>query len=380
VYVTGWTYSTYFPTPGGFDTTYGGGGYADAFVTKVNANGQSLAWSSYLGGSGGDWGYGIAVDGSGNVYVTSGTSSTDFPTSGGFDATLGGGGDAFVVRIGPRLPNGGACVLASQCGSGYCVDGVCCDSACGGGLTTDCQACSVAAGAAVNGTCGFVPAGRTCRASAGPCDVAETCTGSSAACPADSFMPATTVCRASVGPCDVAETCTGTSAACPADGFASVTMVCRASVGPCDVAETCTGTSAACPPDGFASVTTVCRAAAGECDLPEFCDGATAACPPNILAPRGAVCRAAACVGDTAVKEASCTGASVDCPSEVTETCKPGTCNAGVCTTGGGKGGGCGCTSASPAASLVPWAFIALALVARRRRLSLRRDASAPPG
>jgi uncharacterized protein (TIGR03382 family) len=101
VYVTGETSSTDFPTMGGFDTTFGGGGMfnTDAFVTKVNANGQSLAWSSYLGGSGGDYGYGIAVDGSGNVYVTGYTESADFPTPGGLDTTLGGSRDAFVTKV-----------------------------------------------------------------------------------------------------------------------------------------------------------------------------------------------------------------------------------------------------------------------------------------
>jgi uncharacterized membrane protein (UPF0136 family) len=97
VYVTGWTESTDFPTPGGFDTTRGGA--SDAFVTKVNADGHSLAWSSYLGGSNEDSGNSIAVDGSGNVYVTGSTQSADFPTPGGFDTTRGGASDAFVTKV-----------------------------------------------------------------------------------------------------------------------------------------------------------------------------------------------------------------------------------------------------------------------------------------
>jgi hypothetical protein len=55
-----------------------------------------------------------------------------------------------------------------------------------------------------------------CRPAAGPCDVAETCTGSSAQCPPDAFVPAGTVCRAG-NMCNPAEVCTGASAACPAD-------------------------------------------------------------------------------------------------------------------------------------------------------------------
>jgi hypothetical protein len=123
--VTGWTYSTDFPTPSGFATTKRGS--YDAFVTKVNANGQSLAWSSYLGGAGKDEGHGIAVDGNGNVYVTGKTESSDFPTTGGFDTTLGLDGlDAFVTKV----TAGGSLAWSSflggtigDTGNGIAVDG-----------------------------------------------------------------------------------------------------------------------------------------------------------------------------------------------------------------------------------------------------------------
>jgi MYXO-CTERM domain-containing protein len=52
---------------------------------------------------------------------------------------------------------GSPCAVADECGSGYCVDGVCCNGACGGGAADSCQACSVAAGAAVDGICVPVP-------------------------------------------------------------------------------------------------------------------------------------------------------------------------------------------------------------------------------
>ena len=70
-YVTGFTDSSDFPTtPGAFQTTYGGGTFCDAFVSKLNAAGSALLYSTYLGGSGDDVGSGIAVDASGNAYVT----------------------------------------------------------------------------------------------------------------------------------------------------------------------------------------------------------------------------------------------------------------------------------------------------------------------
>ena len=99
-YVTGSTYSSNFPTTtGAYDTTFNG--YTDAFVTKLNASGTALVYSTYLGGSGGGGGYGIAVDSSGNAYVTGSTISTDFPTTtGAYDTASNGLSDVFVSKVG----------------------------------------------------------------------------------------------------------------------------------------------------------------------------------------------------------------------------------------------------------------------------------------
>jgi hypothetical protein len=106
-YVTGLTQSTDFPTtPGAFQTTHGGGLF-DAFVTKLNAAGTALVYSTYLGGSENDEGLGIAVDGAGNAYVTGFTQSTDFPTTpGAFQTTRQGGQNAFVAKIALTEPGG----------------------------------------------------------------------------------------------------------------------------------------------------------------------------------------------------------------------------------------------------------------------------------
>jgi plastocyanin len=98
-YVTGLTGSTNFPTANPLQATHGGGIY-DAFVAKLNAAGSALAYSTYLGGSGGDQGQGIAVDASGNAYVTGYASSTNFPTANPLQAANGGGADGFVAKIG----------------------------------------------------------------------------------------------------------------------------------------------------------------------------------------------------------------------------------------------------------------------------------------
>src|SRR5438034_503639 len=85
------------------DATLGGAG-ADAFVTKINATGTALVYSTYLGGSRDDVGLGIAVDAAGAAYVTGSTHSTDF-TAGCtapctvLNGTLGGLGDAFVTKL-----------------------------------------------------------------------------------------------------------------------------------------------------------------------------------------------------------------------------------------------------------------------------------------
>lgn len=100
----------------------------------------------------------------------------------GIDAKATDAGAALVYLIQRDL--GEPCSDASSCKSGFCADGVCCDSACGNGAT-DCQACSVAAGAATDGTCGTAKAGQTCRPVADSCDAAEVCDGTSLACPAD---------------------------------------------------------------------------------------------------------------------------------------------------------------------------------------------------
>jgi hypothetical protein len=212
--------------------------------------------------------------------------------------------------------NGGACDGTDSCdGAGVCVDG-------------------------------FKPSTTVCRAAAGQCDVAESCTGTSGACPAngyapkttacvgtsnggacdgtdscdgagvcvDGFKPSTTVCRAAAGQCDVAESCTGTSGACPANGYAPKTTACvgTSNGGACDATDSCNG-SGVCV-DGFKPSTTVCRAAAGQCDVAESCTGTSGACPANHYAP----------------STTTCVGTSNGGPCDATDSCN----GSGVCVDG----------------------------------------------
>src|SRR5439155_1663506 len=146
--------------------------------------------------------------------------------------------------------------------------------------TCSAGACSHAAG----------NAGTVCRAAAGVCDVDETCTGTSTACPANAFEPSTTACRASAGEGDPAEHSAGSSATCPGDANDPAGTACTDDGNPCSRDE-CDGTHDACQhPAGNAGA--VCRAAAGVCDVDETCTGTSTACPAHAFEPSTTVCRA----------------------------------------------------------------------------------------
>ncbi len=98
-YVTGRTASANFPLKNPYQATLGGGSGFDAFVTKLDPTGASEVYSTYLGGSAEDDGFAIAVDGSGNAYVTGQTQSNNFPTNKAYQAAFAGASDAFVSKL-----------------------------------------------------------------------------------------------------------------------------------------------------------------------------------------------------------------------------------------------------------------------------------------
>ncbi len=191
---------------------------------------------------------------------------------------------------------------------------------------------------ACSASCSNTPGngGASCRTAAGICDLAETCDGVGAGCPAD--VKSTATCRGAGGICDITESCDGVGNDCPADAKSSA--VCRASAGVCDVADSCDGSSDACPADALASASTVCRNSAGSCDLDDSCDGVSTACPTD--AKSTAICRASA--GDCDLAE-SCNGIADNCPSDAAQpdgtSCSDGAfcngaeqCASGVCQNG----------------------------------------------
>lgn len=104
VYLTGYTSSTDFPvTPGSYQQTNSGS--TDAFVAKLDPSGLNLTYSTYLGGGGTDYGRGIAVDASGDAFITGSTQSTDFPTMDPLQIGLDGGSDAFLSELDPTGAN-----------------------------------------------------------------------------------------------------------------------------------------------------------------------------------------------------------------------------------------------------------------------------------
>ena len=119
LYVVGYTYSSNFPTKGtgigAIPAKYNGQSIPWVFVTEVAADATSLVYSTYIGGSFYDYGYGIAVDSKGSAYITGSTSSADFPvTTGAFQTICGpnggpGGGSPTVTTncLTPQNVNGG---------------------------------------------------------------------------------------------------------------------------------------------------------------------------------------------------------------------------------------------------------------------------------
>ena len=171
-YVTGETASANFPTANPIDDSANGN--SDVFITKLNASGSALVYSTYLGGSGNDSGLGIALDSQANAYVSGFTASTNFPTASAIDESLGGLNDVFVTKLNAA---GSALVYSTYLGGsvndfgrGIAVDSAGNSYVTGNTLSSDFPTAnaiqSVFGGAAGNGDAATsrssTPAGRRC--------------------------------------------------------------------------------------------------------------------------------------------------------------------------------------------------------------------------
>jgi hypothetical protein len=116
-YIVGQTTSTNFPILNGYTSSANASGIA--FISKLNPTGTALLYSTYLGGTGGEVGNGIALDPNGNVYVTGYTISTDFPVVNGFQTTTGTtDANAFVARIDTTQSGTASLVYSTYLGGG----------------------------------------------------------------------------------------------------------------------------------------------------------------------------------------------------------------------------------------------------------------------
>ncbi|MET0649337.1 MAG: SBBP repeat-containing protein, partial [Pyrinomonadaceae bacterium] len=125
-YVTGGTFSQDFPVANALKSTFGPNDFQDAFVTRLSPDGQTLVYSTYLGGTNSDQAFGIAVDASGRAHVVGQTSSQDFPLAGASNQ-FAGFSDAFVTVFNP---SGSALLFSTyfggtegEQGSGVALDG-----------------------------------------------------------------------------------------------------------------------------------------------------------------------------------------------------------------------------------------------------------------
>lgn len=133
VYVTGFTSSTNFPTANALQPALGGPNGENAFVVELKPSGAGFVYSTYLGGGNGhDYGTALAIDSSGNTYVTGIANSTNFPTVNPFQPTKKGSAvqDAFVSKLNPT---GSALVYSTYLGGSGSVGG----SDSGAGIAAD---------------------------------------------------------------------------------------------------------------------------------------------------------------------------------------------------------------------------------------------------
>jgi hypothetical protein len=129
VYATGRTQSPDFPTRNAYQSTYGRS--TDSFASKLSPDGSSLVYSTFLGGSNTDYGYGVAVDSAGDAWLTGQTFSSDFPHANAYQPTLKSSADVFVTEL---TAEGGTAVFSTYLGGSSGGDAGLALAVTGGGL------------------------------------------------------------------------------------------------------------------------------------------------------------------------------------------------------------------------------------------------------
>ncbi|MDQ6693681.1 MAG: SBBP repeat-containing protein [Chloroflexota bacterium] len=114
IYITGQTSSNNFPVVNAYQPSPGLN--EDVFVSKLSNNGQTLLYSTYLGGAGNEYAYGIAADSAGNAFVQGYTYSDTFPVRNAYQAARAGNFDAFVTRLNTNAAGDGSLVYSTYLG------------------------------------------------------------------------------------------------------------------------------------------------------------------------------------------------------------------------------------------------------------------------
>ena len=122
--IVGYTCADDYPTKNPYQGSLGGSGAINALFTQLSTDGSQLVYSTYLGGHYQDFGYGLAVDGSGHAYLTGATISSDFPTKNALQNSFGGGtcasgqpcNDAFVAELDPSQSGSASLLYSSYLG------------------------------------------------------------------------------------------------------------------------------------------------------------------------------------------------------------------------------------------------------------------------
>ncbi len=229
------------------------------------------------------------------------------------DAQCVTGTKCFNGRCG-LLGNGRPCTGNGDCMSGFCVDGVCCNSACGGNNQNDCQACSRAAGAGGDGSCG---ARNGARCSDGnPCTLNDACRGMN--------CNGTELACTALDQCHNAGTCDRASGRC--------TNPPKADGSTCNDMNRCTSADA-CRGGSCAGTVVMCMGGGGQCQDPAACDPADGTCKiPNKLP--GTMCNDGnACTQTDTCQAGVCGGSNaIACPETACQMA--GSCDAasGMCS------------------------------------------------
>jgi MYXO-CTERM domain-containing protein len=197
-------------------------------------------------------------------------------------------GSAYVFTL--KDANGDPCASAGECASGFCVDGVCCNSACGGGATNDCQACSLAAGAATNGTCAAV--------TGSSCSDGNACTQTDT-CQAGVCVGATPVVCSALDQCHVVGTCNPATGLCSnpnqVDGTNCNDGNACTQTDRCDGGSCVGGQPVTCTPLDQCHVAGTCDPMTGVCSNPNKADGS--ACSDGDACTQTDTCVAGGCSG-----------------------------------------------------------------------------------